>query len=94
MIDLVDEVEKLVRIEPVLGHQAAHRRAIALVIILLDAERVLARHLEIGRDELADALVDLVLEIEMMRVERVVEIEHPGLDPGEVTELRGCVNHH
>ncbi len=32
------------------------------------------------RDELAHALVDLGEQIAVGRVERVVEIEHPGLD--------------
>ena len=31
-------------------------------------------------DVIADAHVDLLPEIEMMRIKRVVEIEHPGLD--------------
>ena len=36
--------------------------------------------LEEIRDELADAVVDLLPEIEVVRIERVVEVEHPGLD--------------
>jgi hypothetical protein len=37
---------------------------------------------EIG-DVVANALVDLLPEIEVMRVQGVVEIEHPGFDIGE-----------
>src|SRR5262249_45965083 len=67
----------------VLGHQAAHRGAVALVVILLQPEGVLPADLEIVRDVVADALVDLLPKIDMMRIERVVEIEHPGVDPVE-----------
>jgi hypothetical protein len=86
-------VEKFVGAHAVLGHQSAHRRAVALVIILLDAERVLMRNLEVVGDIVADALVDLLPQIEMMRIERVVEIEHPGLDPGEVFQDGGRIDH-
>jgi hypothetical protein len=58
----------------VLSHHAAHGRAVALVIVLLDAEGVLAGDLEVVGDIFADALVDLVPQVEMMRIERVVEI--------------------
>src|SRR5262249_46333160 len=61
-----------------------HRGAIALVVILLEPERVIVADLEELGDVIADALVDLLPEIDVMRVERVVEIEHPGFDLGEV----------
>src|SRR3974390_1330849 len=66
--------------QAMLGHQPAHGGAIALVILLLDAERLVLRHLEERGDIAADPLIDLLPEIEVMRIERVVEIEHPGLD--------------
>jgi hypothetical protein len=73
----VHEVEKVVGLHPMHGHQAAHRGAIALVIILLQVERFLVRDLEKARDVVADALIHLLPEIEMVRIERVVEIEDP-----------------
>jgi len=36
------------------------------------------------RDVVADALVHLLPEIDVMRIERVVEIEYPGLDLPEI----------
>src|SRR6266566_3547163 len=46
----------------------------------LDPERLLGTDLEKIRDEIPDAGIDLLPQIQVMRVERVVEIEHPGLD--------------
>src|SRR5690348_14915449 len=83
MVDLVNELEKVVGLHAVLGHEAAHGGAIALVIILLDAERLIFADLEEIRDERADSVVDLLPEIEIVRIERVVEVEHPGFDRAE-----------
>ena len=83
MVDLVHEFEIVVRLHAVLGHQPAHGGAVALVIILLHAERLVLRHFQKIRDIGADALVHLLPEIEVMRIKRVVEIEHPGIDLGE-----------
>ena len=48
------------------------------------------RDIEIAGDEVADAPIDLLPKIEVMRIERVVEIEHPGLDVGEATLGQGA----
>src|SRR5215813_3906505 len=85
MIDLVHEIEEVVGIHSVLGHQAAHRGAVARVVIFLHPERFLVGDLEESRNVVADALVHLLPEIEVMGIERVVEIEHPGLDVVEGT---------
>ena len=69
--------------KPVLDHQAAQRRAVAAVIILLNAKCLVGRDLEKFPDEIPDALVDLVPEVAMMRVERVVEVEYPCVHMGE-----------
>ena len=45
MVDLVHVFEIVVRDQPVLGHQPAHRGAVALVVILLHAERLVLRTL-------------------------------------------------
>ena len=83
MVDLVHEVEEVVGLHPMHGHQAAHRSSVALVIVLLQVEGLLMRDLEEARDVVADALVHLLPEVEVVRIERVVEIEHPGLDVTE-----------
>ena len=83
VVDLVHVVEEIVRLHPVLGHHPAHRGAVALVIILLLAEGFVVADLEEIRDVVADALIDLLPQVHVMRIERVVEIEHPGLDMAE-----------
>ena len=88
MIDLMHDFEELVRLEPVLLHQAAQRRAIAPVIVLLQPERLFVGDFEEIDDVVADAHVDLLPEIEVMRIKRVVEIEHPGLDMAEIRARR------
>ena len=80
MIDLMHDFEKFVRLEAVLLHQAAHGRTVAPVIVLLHPERFVMRDLEEADDVVADALVDLLPQIEMMRIQRVIEVEDPGLD--------------
>jgi hypothetical protein len=66
VVDRVDEFEKVVRIKPVLRHQPAQRRAVAAVIILLDPERLLRADLEIIADEIPDARVDLLPEVQVI----------------------------
>src|SRR5260370_42660766 len=80
MVDLVDEIEKIVGIHPVLDHHAPHSGAVASVEILLLAEGIVIGGVEEFGDVVANALVDLLPEVEVMRIERVVEIEHPGID--------------
>jgi len=41
MIDLMHEIEEIAGLHAVLGHQPAHRGAVALVIVLLYPERLL-----------------------------------------------------
>ena len=43
MVDVVDIFEEIVRRDAVLLHQAAQRRAVAPVVVLLDALRFLRR---------------------------------------------------
>jgi hypothetical protein len=80
LIDLMHEFQEVVGLHVVLGHQPAHGGAVALVIVLLHAERVMLGDAEELRHEAADAIVDLLPEIEIVRIERVVEVEHPGFD--------------
>ena len=94
MVDLVHELEIVVRLHAMLGHHSAHGGAVAPVIVLLHAKRLVLRHLQEVGDIGADALVDLLPEIEVMRVERVVEIEHPGLDVAEAARRKAGRRRH
>jgi hypothetical protein len=58
-----------------LGHHAAHGGAIAAVIVLLDSSGFVRGDLEPGADELADPRIDLLPQIDVMRIKGVVEIE-------------------
>ena len=84
VVDLVHEGEIRVRVHPVLGHHAAHRGAVTLVVVLLHPEGVVLADLQEVRDVGADALVHLLPQVQVMRIERVVEVEHPGFDMGEI----------
>src|ERR1700687_884425 len=83
MIDSVHIGEIVIGAHAMLGHHAAHGGAIAAIVVLLDPARFLWRSFEPGADELADPDVDLLPQIDVMRIKRVVEIEHPGVDAGE-----------
>src|SRR4029077_6726657 len=83
VVDLMNHFEECIGLQAMLGHQSAHGGAVALVIILLHAERFLVCGAKEFRDVVTDALVHLLPEIEMMGVERVVEIEYPGFDGSE-----------
>src|SRR5262249_25245731 len=83
MIDLVDEIEEVVGFHAVLGHEPPHRSAVTLVVVFLYAERLLVGDLEVAGDVVANALVHLLPEVEVMRIKRVVEIENPGFHMAE-----------
>src|SRR5579871_544813 len=83
MIDSVDVSEVIVGAHAVFGHHAAHAGAVTAVIVFLDDARFFRRDFQISADELADPLVHLLPQIDVMRIERVVEIEYPGVDMGE-----------
>src|SRR5579872_3303155 len=59
-----------------------------MVIILLQRSRRNAVEPEHLHHEEGDALIDHGPEIAVGRIKRVVEIEHPGLDPAELCEDR------
>src|SRR5262245_8628204 len=83
MIDLMDEIEEVVGLHAMLGHQSPHRGAIALVVVLLQPECFLLCDLEVTRDVVANALVHLLPEVEVMGIKCVVEVEYPGLHMAE-----------
>src|SRR4029453_5301190 len=70
-------IEEVIRLHAMLGHQSPHRSAITLVVILLHTECFLLCDFEVARDVVANALVHLLPEVEVMRIKRVVEIENP-----------------
>jgi len=57
--------------------------AVAAIVVLLNPARLIGWYFEISTDELADPLVDLLPQVDVMRIKRVVEVEHPGIDVGE-----------
>ena len=83
MIDPVHIGQIIVGVHAVLGHHAAHAGAVAAVIVLLDHAGFFRRDLEKRADEFADPGVDLLPQIDVVRIQRVVEIEHPGVDMAE-----------
>ena len=83
VIDLMDVSEIVVGGDAVFGHHAAHAGAEALVVVLLDAPGFDRVDLEELADVFADPGIDLLPEVDVMRIERVVQIEHPGVDVAE-----------
>lgn len=92
VIGLVHEVEKIIRLHAVLDHQPAQGRAVAPVIIFLQAESLFVRHVEEFHDVVANPHIDLLPQVKVMGVEGVVEVEHPGLDPGKPASCVGRRN--
>ena len=80
VIDLVHIGQIIVGVHAMLGHHAAHAGAVAAVIVLLDHAGFFRGDFQERADELADPRVDLLPQIDVVRVQRVVEIEHPGVD--------------
>jgi hypothetical protein len=85
MIDLMHILQKVVGVQAMLRHHPAHGGAIAAIIVFLDFESLRLRNFEIVGHEIADAHVHLLPEIDVVRIECVVEIEYPCLDMSEVT---------
>ena len=79
-VDLMYVSEEIFRVDPVDRHQAAHRRSVLAEIGLLHQQRRFGRQVQPVSDEGRHACVDLVEEPARRGVERVVEIEDPGLD--------------
>src|SRR5437870_4494253 len=89
MVDFVHIAKEIVGADAVLGHHAAHGGAVAAVIVFLDTAGFLRRDAEEISHELADPRIDLLPQIDVMRVERVVEVEHPGVDMREAAMGHG-----
>src|SRR5262249_47875205 len=83
VVDLVHIGEIVVCANAMQGHHATHGGAEALVIILLQGTRLVARNVQPRTDELADPGVDLLPQVDVMRIQRVVQGGHPAVDVGE-----------
>jgi len=76
----VDKGEKFVRVDVVARHQPAQGCAMLAEIAPPQLGRRVHRHLQPRANELGHAALDLVEQPAGRRVQRVVEIEDPGLD--------------
>ena len=83
-INVVDKIEKLVRINIMMFHQAAQRGAVVVKEILLHTPRLDRIDSEQSRDIVTHALINLGKQIDARVIKGIVEIENPGADAGEV----------
>src|SRR3954447_6121945 len=90
MIDLMHVSQVFVRAHAMQAHHAAHAGAVPAVIILLNSPRLFRRNIEVAGDIFADTLVHLLPQIDVVGIQRVVEIEHPGVD---MVEAAFCLHH-
>ena len=81
-IDVMHEMQIILRRQPLLDHQPAHGRAIAPEQILLDHPRLVMRYIEMLRDKFGDPHGDAHEQVRFRRIDGVVEIEHPVIDAG------------
>jgi hypothetical protein len=88
----VDILEIGHRIDPVFVHEARERGAVESPVVCAEPVGFVARHAERRHDIGRHPRLDLVEEPGGGRVERVVEVEDPGLDTGEVGG-RGAFGH-
>src|SRR3546814_6350327 len=72
-------------VDRVFSHQPGERGAVAMEIVLLDPPRLDRVATEKARDISADPLVDPREQVRRRRIERVVEIEDPGVDMGKIS---------
>ena len=80
--------QEIHRVDGMMDHQAFQRCAMVEIIPLLQRARVLARQVEQRRNVRRHVLVDLGEEIDMVRVERVVEVEDPVTHLAEIGFVR------
>jgi hypothetical protein len=82
-VELVHVVEERLGRQPVLVHQAAQGGAVGGEEALAQGDGAFEVDLQLGHDERVHALLDLGIDGRGRGVERVVEIEDPGLDLAE-----------
>ena len=88
-VDIVHMTKEFVRIDAVFVHQPVQRRAVALVVTLLNLMRLGIVDAEARAHVGPHPLVDLGKEPARRRIERVVEVEDPEVDGAE----SGAVGH-
>ena len=84
VIDIVDVIEEVVRIDAVFLHQPLHCRAVLPEVALLHPARRVVRQVQRLGDVGADPQVDLGEQVALGGIDRVVEIERPVADMGQV----------
>ena len=85
-INIVDEFQKLIGTDVMLGHQPVHGRAISDVIIFLHAPRIVRRHGETVLNVSGHQCIDLREESAVGRVKRIVEVKDPRI---HMRKIRG-----
>ena len=92
MVDVVREIEKVVRVDVVLVDERPERRSVAVIEIFLQRPGGETVEAEEFRDVEGDPLVDLRPDPRIVRIEGVVEIEDPGVHVAEAARFgRGYV---
>jgi hypothetical protein len=84
VVDIVHLLQKIVRVDAVPDHQPVQRRAVVAIKLFLQRARLIARQFKQFRHIGRHAHVDLGEQVRVMRVKRIVEVEHPVADAGEV----------
>ncbi len=79
-VELVHIVEEALRRQAIVQHEAAQRRAVELEEAPAQSLRRVEVELQLGHDEVVHPRLDLAIEAGGRGIERVVEIEDPGLD--------------
>ena len=77
-------IEKMQWVDIVMQHQAFQRRAVIAIIAFLNHLGFIRRQFQELRHIGIHVPVNLRKQVDMMRIERVVEIEYPILDMGEI----------
>lgn len=86
-VDVVDEIEELLRLDTVDGHQAREGGAVVAVVLLLQAVSLLAVDIQQLADEGPHLDVDLREQVAGRRIKRVVQVEHPDVDLREIRRI-------
>ncbi len=86
--DVVDLRMISVGVHAMMLHHACQRDTVVTQIFLLDREGFVARQAQVALHEAADAVFDVLRGRRIQPIERVVEVEDPGLDVPEIWPWR------
>ena len=84
LVDVGGQASERLLCDVVLAHQTLQRRAVAMIVVFLKRTRRKPVEAEQLRHEQRDPRVDLRPDTRLVRIQRVVEVEHPGVDMGEI----------